>query len=86
VAVATADRFSQGRIRVNRFGAEEAREALDAHLGFLLDARGAVIDVPEARSKLNARIEHTRRVLDELDRTSRERGWTTDGQHIAART
>lgn len=71
-------RFSQGRIRVNRAGAEEAQEALDAHLGFLLDARQAVLDVPEARTKLNARIEHTRRVLAELQRTSQERGWSHD--------
>jgi len=75
--------FTQGRVRVNRHGAAEVREALDAHLGFLLDARAAVAEVAEARYRLNARIEHTRRVIEELERVSNERGWsqeTNDGE------
>jgi hypothetical protein len=74
-------RFTQGRIRLNRQGALEVMEALEAHLGFLLDARAAVHDVDDARRKLNARIEHTRRVLSEVQRTSEEHGWSQGDQH-----
>jgi len=74
--MAAEARFSQARIRVNRYGAAELREALDAHLGFLLDAREAVRDIDDARRKLDARTEHTRRVIAELDRTADEQGWS----------
>ena len=76
-----AKAFTQGRVRLNEYGARETLEALDAHLGFLLDARATVIDVDDARRKLNARIEHTRRVIEELERTTAEQGWSQGDQH-----
>lgn len=73
-------RFTQGRIRVNKHGAPEVLDALERHVEFLIDCRSAVWDIPETRTLLNARIEHTRRVLDELMRTGTERGWSLGDQ------
>ena len=73
-------RFSQARVRLSEEGAQELYEALDAHTVWLLDVRRTVLDVPEAKSKLNARVDHSRRVMDELQRTAKEHGWSLGDQ------
>jgi hypothetical protein len=72
--------YTQARVRVNEEGAHETLEALNAHIGFLLDARTAVGDVTPASKLLNKRLKDARRVVAEVERVIDEQGWSTEDQ------
>lgn len=71
--------YSQARIRLNEEGAREILVALHKHEDDLLDGRDTVRGTGST-APFNKRLAAIRRVLDEVERTYKEQGWTNDGE------